>query len=167
MPRRKLKTWFVVADGARALILKQDGANGRLERVDELEEALARRRARKLVSDKPGRALESVGFQRYGAAPARMMMRHALAPRTDPHRLEKERFIDGLARRIDAACANDEFDRLVVAAPAKALGDLRRALGEGARERLVKELPKDLTKVPAAELAGHLGASEPPRPKLR
>lgn len=153
MPGRKLKTWFVVADGARALILKQEGANGSLERVDYLEQEAARRRNRELVSDKPGRAFEITGPMRSDMA----QMRHGMAPRTDPHRHEKQKFIKGLAAKIDEACASGVFDQLVIAAPAKALGDLRKALGQPARERIVRELSKNLTRVPEPELPAHLG----------
>lgn len=146
MPGRKRKTWFVVADGARALILRQEGANGPLERIEAMEDAAARRRDRELVSDRSGRAFESAG-----------PLRHGMAPRTDPHRHEKERFIERLAAKIDEACAEGAFDRLVVAAPAKALGDLRKALGSAAREKIVSEFSKDLTRIPEPELPGHFG----------
>ncbi|HNR00151.1 MAG TPA: host attachment protein, partial [Trueperaceae bacterium] len=50
-------------------------------------------------SDKPGRTFDSAGDQRHG-----------ISPPTDYHRLEKERFAEGIAKRIETAALSNEFE---------------------------------------------------------
>ncbi len=58
---------------------------------------------------------------------------------------------------LDAGAARRRFDRLVLVAPPKTLGALRRALGELARSRVAAELKKDLVNVSEHDLPVHLG----------
>jgi protein required for attachment to host cells len=56
---------------------------------------------------------------------------------------------------LSEASQRDEFDTLVLVAPAHVLSDLRQALDEPTRRKVTAELQKDLTKVPNADLAKH------------
>ena len=57
---------------------------------------------------------------------------------------------------LNAANSRDEFDALVLVAPAHALADLRQALDEPTQRKITAQLQKDLTKVPNADLAAYL-----------
>lgn len=142
MPKKKTK-WVVVADGAAARILRADGATMTVLR--ELQSAEAHLPSRELVSDKPGRSQESA-----------MPGRHAVEPKTDPHQKKKQEFAQALAAELNRAAARQEFDALVLVAPARTMGELRQALEAPAKERLTAELVKDLTKVAPHDLAAHL-----------
>ncbi len=142
---KKTVTWILVADGARARILRNDGPGKGLQPAVDGEFSHSAPPTRELGSDRPGRTRESVGSTR-----------HAMEPRIDWHRFEKEKFGRELAALLDGAAERNEFDRLVLVAPPRTLGDLRAALGGKARRRLRAELDKDLTRIPEQELPKHL-----------
>ena len=68
-----------------------------------------------------------------------------------------------MAKILDQAAQKEAFNRLVLVAPSKTLGELRRALGKTAHEKITAEINKDLTGVPTHELPAHLEASLNPR----
>ncbi len=142
---KRLNTWFVVADGASARILTR-GAEGKgFVIVERRESAEARRPTRELVSDRPGRGHESATTGR-----------HAMEAPNDPQRLKKLEFARELAREINRASAESRFDDLVLVAPARTLGEIKRVLDGTARAKLSAALTKDLTKVPPDHLHDHL-----------
>ncbi|MEX2298408.1 MAG: host attachment protein [Dongiaceae bacterium] len=143
---RKTVTWVVVADGKRAAIFQNDGPSRGLTALPghHYETELPPDRA--LRSDKPGRVFESADSARHG-----------IAPTIDYHRQAKDRFVARIAGIVEHAAQQGEYDRLVVVAPPQALGELRAALGNNARTRLVGELNKDLTMLQPDEIAERIG----------
>ena len=143
------RIWYVVADGGRARIVqKRDRQSDLQEAFDTLQEMVSadiHRATHDLGSERPGRVRES-------AASAR----HAVQPRQDLHSAEKQNFAHEIAAWLNAANTRDEFDALVLVAPAHALADLRQALDEPTQRKITAQLQKDLTKVPNAGLAAHL-----------
>jgi protein required for attachment to host cells len=105
------------------------------------------------VRDGLGRTFESSGSA--GG------MRHAIEPRTDPHRELKRDFAKHLSKVLAQGLADKSYDRLVIVAPPTALGDLRASLSEPVKHVVYAELDKDLVKTPTAELPDHLGAVMP------
>lgn len=142
---RPTRTFILIADAARARVLRNDGPGTGLQPVPGMTFAHHIPPTHELVPDRQPRSVESVG----GA-------RHAIEGRIDPHRKEKQKFIEELAGALAHAVDKGEFDALVVVAPPQALGDLRAAMTERTRKLVVKEIAHDLTKTPEAELAGHL-----------
>lgn len=142
---KKLTKWFVIADGARARILAHEGAEGPLELVMDREHEASRERTRELGSDRPGRS-----FERWTSA------RHGMEPPADWHRFEKRKFVENLAEILDDACTRQQFDHLVLVAPPRILGFLRKALAEATKGKVTAEIPKDLTTVPLHELPDRL-----------
>ena len=59
---------------------------------------------------------------------------------------------------LDQAAAAGAFERLILVAPPRTLGDLRAALAAATRKRVTGELDKDLTQVSLGEMPEHLGA---------
>ena len=55
----------------------------------------------------------------------------------------------------DHAFRND-FDRLVIVAPAPMLGDLRRVLQPEVLGKVIAEVDKDLTKIPTHDVLSHI-----------
>ena len=72
------------------------------------------------------------------------------------HQADKQSFVREVAAVLNEASQRDEFDGLVLVAPAHALGDLRQALDAVTRRKITGELQKDLTNVPNSDLAAHL-----------
>lgn len=147
---KKTVTWILVADGARARILKNEGPGKGLQAAVEEEFHRPVPKASEIGADRPGRSRDSTG----GA-------RHALDNPVDWHRFEKEKFAKEIAKILDQANNAGAFDRLILVAPPKTLGDLRGALGAGTRKRITGELDKDLTQLTLGELPEHLAGLLP------
>ena len=145
---KAVRTWIVVADGAQARFLLNQGPGKGLEPAleDEVDGA-ARVASRDLGADKPGRV-----HDRFGPG------RHAMAPRVDWHQFEKQKFAREMASILDGAAEKKTFDRLILVAPPKTLGTLRSALNKNTARLVVGEVPKDLTQVTVGELPDHLGS---------
>ena len=143
---KAIKTWIVVADGDQAKIFEHDGPGKGLHAVKDLNLEQQHLRAQDIMADKPGRAFSSAG-------PG---SRSAVDYRTDPVEARERRFVERLAEVLDEQHRGGAFDRLVIAAAPRALGDLRPALSEEVKGAIVAELAKDLTNLPTLKLAEHL-----------
>jgi protein required for attachment to host cells len=144
---RKTITWVVVADGARARLLVNEGPGKGLDELPDGEMAAEHAPSRDIQADRPGRTFDSTGEGR-----------HAKEPPTDPHRDAKRRFAREVAGRLDAARKRGDFDRVVLIAPPQALGDLRACLSKGVQAKVSAELAKDLTHLAVHELPDRVGA---------
>jgi protein required for attachment to host cells len=139
------RTWYVVTDGGRARILLKREEHDAFDTQREFVSADIHRHTHELGSERPGRTRES-------AASAH----HTLQPREDLHRAEKRNFVYDVARALNEANARDEFDHLILVAPAHALGELNHALDAPTQRKIAARLQKDLTNVPNADLGKHL-----------
>lgn len=149
MAKRPLKTWIVVADGARARFFRPDEETAKLvpAGLPDMVAPQSRQRTRDLKSDKPGRSFSS----------SRSGVRHAFEPPHDYHKLEKHRFMATLATALDMACSRGDFDDLVLVAPRRSLGELRGLLSKRVQGRVREEVAKDLTNDPPGRLRQRLG----------
>ena len=139
-------TWILIADGARARVLEQEKDYAALEPAFENEElAGTTAQSKEIASDRPGRSFDSGGEGR-----------HAMEPSTDPQRYAKYEFARDLAELLEKAANEHRFERLVLVAAPKALGNLRELLPKTVRGKVTAEIDKDLTNVPRQELPKHL-----------
>jgi protein required for attachment to host cells len=76
----------------------------------------------------------------------------------DWHYLAKERFADELAEALYRHAHANLFDRLVIIAPPKILGNLRKDFHAEVAGRIAAEIPKELTSHPVAEIARLIAA---------
>ena len=131
------KTLIVVADGAKARFLKESDDRRKLVPAEDADMLApkARQLDRDLVTDKPGR----------GFSTARDGRRGAFESPHDPHKMEKHNFTVELAERLDKACSAKRFDRIVLVAPKRSLGELRTLLSPRVRKAVSHEVAKDLT----------------------
>lgn len=139
------KTWVLVADGKRGRLFKRESALVGLEAALDRDFSQPLRRTREIGTDRPGRVQESANSAS-----------HAMTPRVDWLRQEKQRFAATLAEFLEVNARRKAFERLVLVAPPQALGDLRAALGRHARDRLSGELDKDLTELPPKKIETRL-----------
>jgi protein required for attachment to host cells len=136
--------WVVVCDGARALVLENVGDRKYPDlRTKEVykHEAPA---TRAIGTDKPGRAFSSSGARR------------SAVQQTDWHDQEEQHFLAGLAARLDKAVLGGETKALIVVAPARALGVLRKEFSQNVTRAMRAEIEKDYVKMPVDEIAKHL-----------
>lgn len=139
-PRVPHNALVLVGDGQKALFLRNKGTPQRVslavEQVFEHDNPPTREQG----TDRPGRASASVGA-------ARSAMEEA-----DWHHIAKERFAAVLSEALYRHAHANRFEKLVVIAPPKILGDLRKVLHAEVAARIAAEIPKELTSHPVAEI---------------
>lgn len=141
---KKAKQWFVIADGGRARFVERDEA-GAFRTVSSFVSPELHEKSSDLGADRPARVQDSAG-------PGR----HAVEPRRDLHQAAKDDFIREVAGQLDAEQKQGSFDELVLVAPPGVLTQLKDALSKPVAEAVLRDLQKDLTKVPDHDLTGHL-----------
>jgi protein required for attachment to host cells len=97
-----------------------------------------------LGTDRPGRSHQSVGSHR------------SAMEETDLHDQAEEAFLADLVHRLDAALLSKEAKDLVIVAPPRALGALRKTYSDHIRTALIVEIDKDLTTMPVNQIEKHL-----------
>jgi len=70
----------------------------------------------------------------------------------DFHQQEENRFAADMAAMLKARALSNDYESLVVVAPPRTLGELRRHYHKEVEKRLVAEVPKDLVNVPVPEI---------------
>ncbi|MGQ0685530.1 host attachment family protein [Bradyrhizobium sp.] len=130
----------LVGDGQKALFLRNRGNPQRVSLV--VEEILERDNppTRAQGTDRPGRTNASVGAAR------------SAMEESDWHHIAKERFATELSDALYRHAHANRFDKLIVIAPPKILGDLRKAFHAEVSARIAAEVPKELTSHPVAEI---------------
>ena len=139
------RTWVLIADGARARILENDGPSHGLTALEGLVFHGDHSATHDLVSDREGRSFSSHGPRR-----------SAIDARSDPHRDLKTKFAHQLADVLAQGLEQNSYDRLIIVAPPVMLGDLRSAISDRVRAKIVGEVAHGLTKIPNGEVAEHL-----------
>src|SRR5258707_2687510 len=135
IPRNSL---ILVGDGQKTLFLRNTGSAQRIDLVVEriLEQEIRQRASRA----RPGRSIASVGV-------ARSAMEEA-----DWHHIANERFASEIAKALYRHAHANLFERLVIIAPPKILGKLRKAFHPEVVARIAAEIPKELTSHPVSEI---------------
>ena len=141
---KKSTVWYVIADGGRARFVARDD-EGAFRTLSSFVSTELHKSAHELGKDRPARVKES-------ASPARS----AIEPRRDLHEAAKEDFIAAVAETLASEQKDGKFDELVLVAPPGVIAELKGSLSKLTAKIVVKELHKDLTKVPDHELTDHL-----------
>ncbi len=144
-PHKSVTTWILVCDGAKGRIFVNSGPGKGLNAVNGAEYQSDHAKTGDIGSDRPGRTHERVD-----------KARHAMEPRVDWHEFEKKEFAKGLAAILDKAAEKNTFERLVLVAPPKTLGELRACLNAQTSKRIHGEIGKDLTQMAESELRPYL-----------
>lgn len=143
---------IVVADGKRMLFFRNSGdaefPNLAIERVREQDNPPDREQG----SDQAGRAFTNAGGGTSGAMSAGAHAHRSAYEETDFHQLEEDRFAADTAEILKKRALANDFDALVVVAPPKTMGELRKHYHKEVERRLAGEVTKDLTGHPVAEI---------------
>ena len=133
-------SFIVVADGEKMLFFRNEGdgeyPNLAVERKREQDNPADREQK----TDAPGRAFSSVGGGR------------SAYEETDFHQLEEDRFAAKTADMLKKRALNNDFESLIVIAPPRTLGELRKHYHKEVQKRLTGEIAKDLTGHPVEEI---------------
>lgn len=134
----------LVADGRKMLFFRNDGDADypNLQVQDALEQENPKDSDQK--TDSAGRASSTRGGQ-FAAAGGTM-------GEVDFHQQEEDRFAADTAAMLNRRAMAGEFESLIIVAPPKTLGELRKHYHKELNDRLTGELAKDLTGHPVAEI---------------
>jgi protein required for attachment to host cells len=132
--------WLIVCDGRKAIFFENTGdAEFPIFNAREVLEHKVEAN-RDIDTDRPGRVQESATMARSGIEPV------------DHHDLEEKSFIGQVAKRLDALLSAGQMHHLIIAAPPRALGTLRKAYSAAVRAAIRTEIDQDLVKMPVAEI---------------
>jgi protein required for attachment to host cells len=141
MPRSR-DLLIVVADGEHVRFVRPAGDNALHSEAVAASPSVHQQSA-DLGSDHPGASVHTGSTAH-----------HALAPRHDPHAMEKDKFAHSIARQLNGGT----FAELVVVAPPHVLSAIRGALDTATEAKVIGTLAKDLVKTPDDELWPHVSA---------
>lgn len=141
----------LVADGKKALFLRNHGDSGMIDLRTESHDERSDRMDRDLKTDAPGTQSPRVGIGR------------DTMEETDFHQQEEDQWVKETAGELKRRALKNDFDALVVVAPPKALGVLRKALHKEVERRIVLTVNKEMTDRPIPDIEELLvGEGAPP-----
>ncbi|MBI3440812.1 MAG: host attachment protein [Proteobacteria bacterium] len=133
--------WVIVADEHIAKIFRKNGPH-----LECLGEASPDLNHVSLTNKSVGRVVSSGGG----------VIHHKYEPHAKASQHQGFFFTLRLAQWLDTAVNDNAFDRLVLVAAPRMLGNLRKSLSKRVRARVIAEINKDLTKHPEAALRQEL-----------
>jgi protein required for attachment to host cells len=139
--------FVAVADGEKMLLFRNQGDSDfpHLILVEQDEqESLANSELRR---DVPGRSFSSVG-------PGRSAYDEA-----DSRQIGEDSFALATAEMMNRRALGNEFESLIIVAPPRTLGELRKYYHGELERRLAGEVPKNVTNVPVSEIERIIRAS--------
>jgi protein required for attachment to host cells len=134
-----------VGDGRKALFLRNDGDEKFANFVTLQVMAEVNPASHEQGTDRPGRAFASAHSSARSAVES-----------TDWHEIEEHRFAQRAAAVLETVIRERSAPALVIAAPAKTLAELRKALHADVKAKLIAEFDKDFTKIPVWEIEKHI-----------
>jgi len=148
MKNLKHGAWIAIADGAKALVLRNigeaDAPNLKLVEVFTNAEA---GRTSDMGTDRPGRTHQSSTGG------------HTSLAQTDWHEIGEHRFAVTFAETLERHCEAGDFSHLVIVAPPRTLADLRGHYSKRVKDAIIAEIDKDLTNHPLHKIERILLAS--------
>jgi protein required for attachment to host cells len=137
-------TWIVAADESRARVLQVLDREQRLAEVEDLVNPAGRMQDRELQT-----GAEPRFHGRPGAGPGSDSERQGAVEHS------ARAFAKEVGRYLDKARIDHKYEHLVLVAPPKFLGALRKELDKEVEKLVVDELPKDLSWLNALEIERH------------
>ena len=133
-------SFVVVADGKKMLFFRNEGDAEFLKLEVERKREQDNPATRDQKTAEAGRAFPSSG-------PG-----HHAYSETDFHQLEEDRFAAETAELLKKRALNNDFESLIVVAPPRTLGELRKHYHKEVEKRLSGEIAKDLTGHPVEQI---------------
>ena len=130
----------LVTDGRKTLFFRNEGDENQIDLRTEAFEERADAPDRELKSDAAGSSKQSFGYGRPALG------------ETDFHQLEEDRWAHAAAEAVNERVLQNGFDKLVIIAPPKTLGVIRKKLHKEAERRLLCEIPKERTGRPIPDI---------------
>ncbi len=121
---KPVRTWILIADGARARVVMNDGPGHGIKPVKGMKFELDNDNERDTV--------------------------------LDAHDDEKRHFAEELGQNLSKKLQDKAFDRMIIFASPAMLGELRHSLSSQVMEKVIEQVPKDLTHISNKDLPKHL-----------
>ncbi|MFA6115401.1 MAG: host attachment family protein [Sphingomonas sp.] len=137
----------LVVDGRKMLFLRNEGDAVYPNLVVEHAEEQANPKDSDQKSDAPGLSYSSVGNGR------------STMDEVDFHQQEEDRFAVDAADLLRRRALANEFESLIIVAPPRMLGELRKHYHAEVSARITGELDKDLTNHPILEIESAIKAA--------
>jgi protein required for attachment to host cells len=136
----------LVADGRKSLFFRNKGDSEFPNFVVENMEVRLNPPHHEQASDLAGRTMSPDGTH------------HGSMVEVDFHRQKEDRFAADMAETLKARALRNDYDALVVVAPAATLGQLRKHYHKAVEQRLIAEVPKDMVNLQVPEIEKALKA---------
>ena len=137
-------TWIIAADESRARVLQVAGREQRLVEIEDMINPEGRQQDRELQTDAEPRFSGRPGGGPASDRETQGAVEHSVRV-----------FAREVGRYLDKARNEHRFDELVLVAPPKFLGTLRKELGKEVEKMVADELPKDLSWFSARDLEAY------------
>lgn len=138
--------WILVAHRGGARIFENKGRGKGLHLLRSIPHPQGRLKNKDIGADKPGR-----GFDRQGQG------RHALATEQEPTAHVAEQFAKQLSSMLDDGRHQQRYEKLVLVAEPRFLGNLRAALSPPTAALVTAAVGKDLGGVESHNMSKYLG----------
>lgn len=136
-------TLFLIADGEKALFLRNDGDEKYLNLVVENTREIDNPPNREQAANRRGRMFDGTGHK-------------SAVDDTDWHQLAKDRFAAELSDILYKRAHQGDFEKLVIVASPSTLGEVRQQLHQEVSDKILYEVDKDLTNHPLDQIEKQL-----------
>jgi protein required for attachment to host cells len=142
----------LVADGKKVLFLRNHGDQNQIDLRTEAHDYREDRKDSEIKTDAPGAIGQSAGYSGRVAY-----------EETDFHQQEEDLWVKDAAEELKKRALRNDFDSLVIVAPPKALGVLRKELHKEVERRILFTINKEMTDRPITDIEDLLvGEAAPP-----
>ena len=141
-------TWILVFDGGKRLLFEDIGFPDAPHLKLRADSEIDLPPDRELHRDRPGR-LTTSRYRPIGGSADKTG--GAMEP-NDRHQQLEKRFVRNTAHLISKRSRSNAFQRLVLLAPPRAMGEFKRALGEAEKKCVVAELQGDYVNAPTIDI---------------
>lgn len=133
------KTLILVADGENVLFYKNEGIGKGIERLEkEYHQDIPK--GKDIVTDRPGLDKMTRGVKGIQSSAA-----HGYEPSDNPREEMKIRFLRDAMDKTEKHLI-PEYEKLIVIAPPQILGEIRKMLNDAAKNKIIGQVDKNLTR---------------------
>lgn len=140
------RTWIVVCDASRCRFFMKRTGTHEWVKFEEFDHPAGRAKGIDLVSDRPGRSMES-------ESPG---TRAGTEPRLSPHQVEVKRFARYISDTLENAYHQNAFEKLVLVAPPNFLGELKGTLPDKLHRAIYATLDKDYSQLDQRDIENRI-----------
>jgi protein required for attachment to host cells len=145
--------YVLVADGSKMLFFRNEGDADYLKLEVEAEREEENPKDSDQGRSEPGRTFSSNrGDPRTGGYGSTVGAARSAYSETDFHQLQKDNFAHEAAEMLKEKALANAFEKLIVVAPPRTLGELRKHYHKEVEARIAGEVAKDLTNMPVSEI---------------